>query len=40
MSFGDKPRLEFDHTIKNNNDNNNDDDIIAWSYKCEFPLLP
>jgi hypothetical protein len=25
---------------KNNNDNdNNDDDIIAWSYKCEFPLL-
>jgi glutamine synthetase len=26
MSFGDKPRLEFDHAIKNNSNNNNDDE--------------
>ncbi|MDQ4056578.1 MAG: glutamine synthetase [Thermoproteota archaeon] len=25
MSFGDKPRLEFDHAIKNNSNNNNDE---------------
>ena len=29
MSFGDKPRLEFDHAIKNNS-NNNDDDKTKW----------
>src|SRR5918995_1292424 len=26
MSFGDKPRLEFDHAIKNNSNNNNNDE--------------
>src|SRR5215208_4074576 len=30
MSFGDKPRLEFDHTIKSNNDNNNNNDETKW----------
>ena len=30
MSFGDKPRLEFDHTIKSNNDDNNNNDETKW----------